>query len=257
MSGLPLNLLLLPLLGGFVFVSRWNPSRFVMLRAEGYRFLFHSALAGLSLLFLSALLASALPKIPPRFLLEGTFRFVNESWSAVAPVPYSGTAVLSLILGSLLWWPLNYLFPSRDYQVDSVIDRKADSLELLMRRAMGEARPVVIHLKNRELCVGYIISNFNPIFHIEYVRLLPLKYGYRKKDESHVYLLKDYEKDYLAWQTKTADWKTRLKRDNQSTETILALIEADERLRNLEMVLPIAEIESVAIYDLTLNRQHQ
>jgi len=250
MSELPLNLLLLPLLGGFVFVSRWNPSRFVMLRAEGYRFLFHSALAGLSLLFLSALLASALPSIPSRFLIGRICQFVDWNWHAVAPVPYSGTAVMALILGSVLWSPLNFLALPRNHQIDDVISRKGDALEMLMRRAMGRGRPILVFMKNREVYSGYITSNFNPIFQTEYVRILPLERGSFKNTISDVHLDTKYGHRYIALKSSAEDWRAKLSPKHRHPDgKVLEQIERQINLGDFEVVLPMAEIQSVTIHD--------
>lgn len=43
---MPFNLLLLPLLGGFIFFSKWNRSRYYGLRSDGYRLILYSAITG-------------------------------------------------------------------------------------------------------------------------------------------------------------------------------------------------------------------
>lgn len=53
---MPFNVLLLPLLGGFVLVTRWNHTRFFTNRFSGERLLFFAAIAGVFLLILSFLL---------------------------------------------------------------------------------------------------------------------------------------------------------------------------------------------------------
>ena len=50
---MPFNVLLLPLLGGYVFITYWNYTRFSSRRYSGERLLFHAALAGVVLLILS------------------------------------------------------------------------------------------------------------------------------------------------------------------------------------------------------------
>ena len=54
---MPFNLLLLPLLGGYIFISHWHVTRFDATRYTGERLLFHSATAGVVFL-LVAFLAS-------------------------------------------------------------------------------------------------------------------------------------------------------------------------------------------------------
>jgi hypothetical protein len=42
----PFNVLLLPLLGGYLFITHWNRTRFHTKRYSGERLIFHSAIAG-------------------------------------------------------------------------------------------------------------------------------------------------------------------------------------------------------------------
>jgi len=49
----PFNVLLLPLLGGYVFITYWNHTRFSARRYSGERLLIHAALAGVFLLVVS------------------------------------------------------------------------------------------------------------------------------------------------------------------------------------------------------------
>jgi hypothetical protein len=44
---MPFNLLLLPLLGGFIFFSHWNRTAFFALRQDRERLLFYSSLWGI------------------------------------------------------------------------------------------------------------------------------------------------------------------------------------------------------------------
>lgn len=57
---MPFNLLLLPLLGGYIFISHGNHTRFDARRYSGERLVFHSALAGVVFLVLGLGLALAL-----------------------------------------------------------------------------------------------------------------------------------------------------------------------------------------------------
>jgi hypothetical protein len=57
---MPFNTLLLPLLGGFIFVNHWNPTRFDSRRYSGERLLLHSAIAGVIFLIIAFLIARGL-----------------------------------------------------------------------------------------------------------------------------------------------------------------------------------------------------
>lgn len=68
---MPFNVLLLPLLGGYLFLTHFNRTRFATKRYSGERLIFHSAIAGVALLCL---------------LAEGDLNFDPESFNIVLPV---------------------------------------------------------------------------------------------------------------------------------------------------------------------------
>ncbi len=247
---LPLNLLLLPLIGGFVFVSRWHLSRFTVLRAEGYRLLFHSAVAGLTLLFLSAIVVFALTSAPPRLtMLDHATTVIGLAWGKVAPVPYSGTVALALVLGCLLWKPLNFLVMPRKHQIDTVISRKEDCLEVLMRKALGEGSPVLLSLKNGVHFVGYITSNFNPVFPTEYLKVLPVMRGTGNDESSQSIFTECLAATYLGMRNDfgapaIADLKT-LKGCEQKS---LQQWSTRTGIWKYETIIPIREIKAASIY---------
>ncbi len=97
---MPSNLLLLPLLAGFLFTRICYFSRFRANSLEGYRLLLECAVTGM--LFL----------VPSRaiiILLKGTDagRHLYDKWWSVLPVHYSGTACLSVVLAVCLAFSLN------------------------------------------------------------------------------------------------------------------------------------------------------
>ncbi|MGI8617514.1 MAG: hypothetical protein ACR2L6_00290 [Gemmatimonadaceae bacterium] len=53
---MPFNVLLLPLLGGYVFITKWNKTRFDAKRYSGERLIFHAAIAGVAFLIVAYLL---------------------------------------------------------------------------------------------------------------------------------------------------------------------------------------------------------
>lgn len=247
---LPLNLLLLPLIGGFVFVSRWHLSRFVVLRSEGYRLLFHSAVAGLTLLFLSAIVVFALTSAPPRLrLLVMATKFINSGWDKVVPEPYSGTVALALVLGCLLWKPLNFLVMPRNHQIDTVISRKEDCLEVLMRKALGLGQMVLFRLDSGDNYVGYVTSNFNPVFQTEYVKILPVLRGFTDKTSAELIFIESYAATYLDMRARHA---------SAAIQEILCNKGREERyfqkwgfetgIWKYEVIIPIKDIKAASIY---------
>lgn len=84
---MPFNVLLLPLLGGYIFVSNFNPTRYRMRRHSGRKVIFDSAIAGVFLLTVGVLAAMGINEICPS---------IRPYWKSFAPFDYSGASALSL-----------------------------------------------------------------------------------------------------------------------------------------------------------------
>ena len=97
---MPFNVLLLPLLGGYIFLTHWNRTRFNTKRYSGERLLFHAAIAGVVLLCLSFIVVSVIRYCWPQ---------AYPVWRQIVPFHYTGTSFGALLLGSIGWWPLNLL----------------------------------------------------------------------------------------------------------------------------------------------------
>ena len=89
---MPYNLLLLPLIGGFLFVHLAHYFRFRAQRADGYRLLFQSAIAGVALSIAGRLTELLIALTPLGVWFE-------KYWQIFSPFPYSATSALSLLLG--------------------------------------------------------------------------------------------------------------------------------------------------------------
>src|SRR6185369_14650634 len=146
------------------------------LRADGYRLVFHPSLARICLLVITRTTIVLLTNGPDR--ISHFIQLSTKTWDSVAPFSYSGTAALSLLAGSTLWYPLNWLVLNRDFHLDNTLQRRGDSLELVMRTALGQGKLVSLVLRNDEVYVGYVISNFNPIFKVNFLKIMPVLVGH-------------------------------------------------------------------------------
>src|SRR5205085_6130718 len=96
------SLLLFPLIGGFIFASRWYPTRFYALRADEYRLFFVSATVGAFFLFIiSIVLGLALP-------YKWCWDFANF-WHGLIPLEHSGKTLLAFLISTTIWLPLNFI----------------------------------------------------------------------------------------------------------------------------------------------------
>jgi glycerophosphoryl diester phosphodiesterase len=232
-------------LGGFIFVSRWNVSRFFILRADGYRILFHSSLAGICLLVITRTTIVLLTNGPSQ--ISDFIQDCTKTWDAVAPFSYSGTAALSLLMGSTLWYPLNWLVLNREFHIDNTLQRRGDSLELVLRTALGQGKLVSLLLRNDELYIGYVISNFNPIFKVNFLKIMPVLVGNCGQGElatfstSYYDFYKDLRIDLLETVSQL-DPTTIVKKGIHSFQDAL-------KVQNLGIVISIEQIRTVKILE--------
>jgi len=238
---MPFNLLLLPLLGGFIFTRQWKRTRYYALRSDGYVLLFYAASCGALFLLAAAFVSYLVASIQT----VGTF---VAWWHRVVPIEHSGKAALAFVMSASLWYPLNW-GQKDESQIDRVIQRKQDPLELLLRTAMGEHKLVLLSVKNGKLYVGYIISNLNPAFPMESLGMLPMMSGYRRSTKKTACFTTFYTSAYDKIEQEIRD---RLqKREIAEDEFDYSVLEAlNDELDDFQVVIPISEIQSAAIFKL-------
>ena len=171
---MPYNLLLLPLLGGFLFFHLTHYFRFGAQRLDGYRLLLQTAVAGTCLTALARFI---------NILFELAFgaNAVDRAWAFFAPYSFSGTSVLSLLLGPLaaLCWNL---FVDKEEAKDIEIRKHGNAFTQLLLRAQKEDLLLSITLDNRKWYVGWVVESPNLDPQELYFRLLPYRSGYRDVD---------------------------------------------------------------------------
>jgi hypothetical protein len=123
---MPFNVLLLPLLGGYIFITNWNRTRFDAKRHTGERLLFEAATAGLLFLLVAFVLVHLVTAADPA---------LHDRWAREVPFPYAGTSLLAFLLGAVAWFPANWFF-RRDREARRVIQEWGDHLEVLFDRAI-------------------------------------------------------------------------------------------------------------------------
>lgn len=219
---MPFNVLLLPLLGGYVFLRYWDRTRFSSRRYSGERLLIHAAIAGI-LFLVAAFLATR--------LLLWIYPGLGAWWRQAVPFPYSGTALLAFVLGAGLWLPLNWLSRGPSAAADRVIDQTGDYLERLLVRAIRRTKPVSATLKSGKTYIGFVVGNVDPAFDRRFISLLPLQSGFRNAEHELV-INTDYTRVY-----------ERISDEGRPEP------ELDELMKDFIIVLPVGEIQSVNIFD--------
>ncbi len=173
---MPYNLLLLPLLGGFLFFHIAHYFRFGAQRLDGYRLLFQTAIAGTCLAAIARLI---------NIVFEFIFgiNVVDRAWAFFAPlnVTFSGTTALSLLLGPIAAFVWN-LFIDKEQAKEIEIRKHGNAFVQLLLRAQKEKQLVSITLESRKWYVGWITESPNLDPQELYFRLLPYRSGYRDQD---------------------------------------------------------------------------
>ncbi len=197
---MPYNVLLLPLLGGFLFVTFWDRTRWHAHRAEKDRLLIYAAVAGLAALALAFLIRS----IPPFIACWDGWPCAPTWWDRHVGFPNSGIAALAFCLAALGWLPFNLVADMyyRDWADEEsrgskrrefvrVVNSYGGPLEQLFLRSMQEEKAVMLTLKGGKVYIGDIGSNFVPGEHTS-IHLLPSRSGFRD-GQQRLTLTTDYD----------------------------------------------------------------
>ena len=225
---MPFNLLLLPLLGGYWLLRRWNRTRFLLARQDVQRTLLWSATAGFVLVVLSAL-GVTLGLLADARWSGGA---VARSWHALAPFVHSGKAVGALLLGGVVPLVLNGVPRWRGPAVwaEHATEFYADEPEMLVLRALRTQMPVLLTLRTGKVYVGFVQRNLNPEVERRHLRLLPVVSGYRAAGSLEVHFTTLYEQIREEAHAPDARFHGLLDRD-------------------FEIVIPMSEVTTMSLFD--------
>jgi hypothetical protein len=171
---MPYNLLLLPLIGGFLFIHLTHFFRFGAQRLDGYRLLFQSAIAGICLSALARLIDLSIDR-------TSIGASIHVLWAWFSPFNYSAVSVLALLLGPACALLMN-LFIGTARAKDIEIRQHGPSFTQLLHRAAKEKLLLSITLDSRKWYVGWVVESPNLDPQEFYFRVLPFISGYRDKD---------------------------------------------------------------------------
>jgi hypothetical protein len=182
---MPYNLLLLPLLGGFLFFFTAHLFRFGAQRLEGYKLLFQSAIAGVILSFFARLIVLAVA-------MTALGAWLEARWAVFSPFPFSATSALSMILGPIAALILN-LFINPDKAKEIEVRRNGNPMLWLFYRAAEERFLVSVTMDTRKWYVGWILESPSLLPQERYFRLLPYISGYRDSSTLETFRTVFYE----------------------------------------------------------------
>lgn len=254
-----------PLLAGYIFVSTWFQTSYLIQREDSQKVYFRAAFWGLWLFLLAfALLSWARPE------LKQIVSFLN-SWHEQIILTDGKAAYVDLMfwllvlaftlgLGMTGGYILNWMFAllqiprkellrlfvraarrrdtnffssiyaySKRTAVKKAIHALNSDLDIVLLRAMEENMPVSMTLGHGKVYIGYVTGSIEPGEKREMLRILPLVSGYRDGDAMKLKLTTWYVSIYEQFN--------------------------DKRLSHLrpelfEVVLPLSEVKSVNLFDI-------
>jgi hypothetical protein len=230
---MPFNLLLLPLLGGYILLTLCNRTKFETKRYSGERLVFHAAIVGVFLLLGAFVLAQLTARLAP---------LLHQAWLAIVPFTYAGTSFVAFLIGCVLWWPLNRWYFPLEVEQRRVILEWGDNLEELLEQAIRETKQVSITMTNGKVYAGFPTVNINPAYERRYVKLLPTSSGYRDPSTHQLVFTTDYARVYAEM---ALNAYSTAKVTSTNPDEPLDL----ENVGDLQVIIPLAQISSANLFD--------
>lgn len=280
---MPFNSLLLPLVGGFLFISFWNKTKYNAKRSNGQRLILESALWGTLLFGVAYGIVRYLSWMYPA---------VYSIWHYLMPYPQLGAPIGSLLIGACLPFILNVFWDEKEQNTKSYTGF-SDYFGLLFFRAQLKKKPVMITLRNGKVYIGLIHGCNTPGKHDGggSIYIQPALSGYRRHVSHEMHITTDYtavlqsitvniekerlkhdetlqiinskqlankEKDYLMQPKEKL--KTELKQLREKEKTHRKQLSekekaAEARLNDLKLAVSVSDIVSAVVFDKSVYGQ--
>jgi len=190
---LSVDTLLIPILGGFLFIKYCQLTKYRAIRDNGYVILFKSAICGfffygISFIFWRAAIldGNINPKIPE--WLETLNYFLGSS----ELIP----ALFSLVLIAVAVLTVNFIVDD-DMMKRKVIKEDDDSLEITIQKAFDEEKFLQVTLDTRKVYIGKVTDTYFRVNdEIRSIQLNPIASGYRDYKTQKIILTTYYGQIY-------------------------------------------------------------
>jgi len=232
-------LLLLPLVGGYLYASQSILTRYKSAREDGHRLYFRAAFWGF-ILFIGAFLFLKIISYIPKYesfnteiasfvsSILGSKKLVNSN------LELAKIAITALFIGSWLHVPVNYFLEKNKFKyIEKAIEN--NEFEQLLHHSLLNATPVSVTMENRKVYVGLVIGTFNPEHQRKSIKILPLLSGYRDNDNLQI----TFNTHYISIYDSITEKEESIK--NVSID-------------NFEIILPNEKIHSLSRFDFETYR---
>jgi hypothetical protein len=187
---LPFNLLLFPLLAGYLFLHTNRYLRWKAQTLDGNRLLLEAAKYGIVFGVAGRAVTYFAAFIPKE-------RYVEYALHDVAPFDYVGTAVAALLLG-ILGGPLSNLFFDELAAKALALRRQGNHLLRLLNEASEEGDLISVTLDTRKWYVGYVVETPSLDPKDQFFSIIPIFSGYRNSDTLEARRLTEYRFDSIS-----------------------------------------------------------
>ena len=169
-------------MGGLIFCSHWNVTRWRVAREDGHRLYFRAVLFGAILFALVAMIRPQVENYFPSYVSAITS--VKDYIKPMAKEEKSASAVADLtvtcFLAMLAGWPLAVLLNivcRKNYWLRRAINK--DELEAFLLKSADRQNPIAVTMDDGKVYVGFLVKGFDPAIGRKCILLLPLMSGYR------------------------------------------------------------------------------
>ncbi|APB34394.1 hypothetical protein GlitD10_2067 [Gloeomargarita lithophora Alchichica-D10] len=212
---------LLPLLGGFLFLSRFNITFPKAIRYDGYKLLFYSASVGIGaelILKITKIFFILINTISPKIstAISAVFLRITESGLGLIHIDHQvflnrvreainnlnqiintrdADDLYTFIILFLLPWILNRFFNLADSVEDTIINLGSE-LEKTLLDAQLSKQLICVTLKNRKVYIGYVLEPTLQTSRLNttnsYLVILPAFSGYRGNENLKITITENY-----------------------------------------------------------------
>ena len=178
------GLALYPTVIGYLFLRRWNYTRFEIPHDSGYHVLFKSIIAGMVLFAAPYLIATGFARFLPSF-------YPLEAWRTFVPFDYVGTLAMVFLEAFAGAWVLNKTpWFNTETCLRRTVQERGDLVGHLMVDTATSREFVEVSLKNRKSYIGIPIYWNNAAG--KHIELIPYWSGYRQEDTQQLRITIDY-----------------------------------------------------------------
>lgn len=187
---MPFNLLLFPLLAGYLFIHTNSYLRWRAQTLDGNRLLLEAAKYGLVFGIVARAVTYFAAYIPKE-------RVAEYALHRAAPFDYVGTAIAALLLG-IIGGPISNLFFDELAAKSLALRRQGNHLLRLLNEATEEGSLVSVTLDTRKWYVGYVVETPSLDPKDQFFSIIPIFSGYRDTSTLEACRLTEYRFDSIS-----------------------------------------------------------